>query len=94
MRGRGRRRDRPADDLQVFCEEAARQMLGIELRLRTLAAARHGPAVTLIEEAVGPSLQLAKSLLEAGGQGRHAALLAVRPLLRALSVESRGLNDR
>lgn len=86
---RGRMKDRVEDDLQAFCEDAARQMVGIEMRLRTLTAMRQEPAVSLIEEAIGCSLQLAKSLLEAGGEGRHATLLAMRPLLRALSVEPR-----
>jgi len=91
---RGRMKERGADDLQAFCEEAVRQMIGIEMRLRTLAAARQGPETALIEEAVAPSLQLAKTLLEAGRQRQHATLLAVRPLLRALAAEPRGLSGR
>jgi len=78
-----------ADDLRAFCEDAARQMVGIEMRLRTLAATRHEPEMALIEEAVAPSLQLAKTLLDAGRHGQHATLLALRPLLRALAVEPR-----
>jgi hypothetical protein len=75
------------DELRTFCEDAARQLVGLETRLRTLvAAARQEPETTLIEESVAPSLQLAKTLLDAGRQGRHATLLAVRPLLRALSL--------
>jgi hypothetical protein len=62
-------------------------MVGIEMRLRTLAAARQEPEMALIEEAVAPSLQLAKTLLDAGRHGRHATLLALRPLLRALAVD-------
>ena len=92
MRGdvvRGRGKERAADDLQAFCEDAARQMVGIEMRLRTLAATRPEPEMALIEEAVGPSLQLTKTLLEAGRHGRHATLLALRPLLRALTVDPR-----
>ena len=92
---RGRTKDRverekdERDEMQAFCDEAARQMVGIEMRLRTHAATRQEPAITLIEEAIGSSLQLAKSLLEAGREGRHATLLAVRPLLRALSLDPR-----
>jgi hypothetical protein len=91
---RGRTKDRVVehdarDEMQAFCEEAARQMVGIEMRLRTLAATSQEPAITLIEEAIGSSLQLAKSLLEAGREGRHGTLLAVRPLLRALSLDPR-----
>ncbi len=86
---RGRMKERVGDELRAFCEDAARQMVGIEMRLRTLTAARQAPESTLIEEAVAPSLQLAKVLLEAGRQGRHATLLAARPLLRALSVAPR-----
>lgn len=85
----GRVNDRVADDLRAFCEDAARQMVGIEMRLRTLAATRQEPEMALIEEAVAPSLQLAKALLDAGGHGRHATLLALRPLLRALAVDPR-----
>ena len=54
---RGRMKDRVEDDLQAFCEDAARQMVGIEMRLRTLTAMRQEPAVSLIEEAIGCSLQ-------------------------------------
>jgi hypothetical protein len=81
---------RRADDLKMFCGEAARQMVNLETRLRTLVAAnRREPEMTLIEEAVGPSLQLAKALLDAGRQGRHETLLALRPLLRALALGTR-----
>jgi hypothetical protein len=77
MRGRTKERverDKDErDEMQAFCDEAARQMV----------------AITLIEEAIGSSLQLAKSLLEAGREGRHGTLLAVRPLLRALSLDPR-----
>jgi len=86
---RGGMKDRGADDLEAFCEDAARQMMGLELRLRTLTASRPGPGAALIEAAVAPSLQLAKALLEAGRHGRHATLLAVRPLLRALASDPR-----
>jgi hypothetical protein len=86
---RGQVKDQVADDLRAFCEDAVRQMAGIEMRLRTLAAARQEPEIALIEEAVASSLQLAKMLLDAGRQGRHATLLAVRPLLRALAVAPR-----
>ena len=86
---RGRVKDRVTDDLRAFCEDAARQMVGIEMRLRTLAATRQEPEMALIEEAVAPSLQLAKTLLDAGRHGRHATLLALRPLLRALTVDPR-----
>jgi hypothetical protein len=77
------------DEMRAFCDEAARQMVGIEMRLRTLAAKRQEPTISLIEEAIGSSLQLAKSLLEAGREGRHGTLLTVRPLLRALSLDPR-----
>jgi hypothetical protein len=92
MRGdvmRGREKDRGSDDLRAFCEDAARQMVGIEIRLRTLVAARRGPEMALIEQAVAPSLRLTKTLLDAGRHGRHATLLALRPLLRALAVDPR-----
>ena len=73
------------DELKTFCEDAARQMVGLETRLRTLVAARgEHPELTLIREAVTPSLQLAKALFDAGRTGRHETLLALRPLLRAL----------
>ena len=77
---------RSIDELRTFCEDAARQMVGIETRLRTLvAASREEPEMTLIAQAVAPSLQLAKLLLDAGRRGRTDTLLALRPLLRALS---------
>lgn len=80
-------RDRPADELKTFCEDAARQMVGLETRLRTLVAAHaREPETMLIEEAIGPSLRLAKALLDAGRRGRHETLLALRPLLRALRL--------
>lgn len=78
---------RPADELKTFCEDAARQMVGLETRLRTLVATRpSAPEMTLIQEAVAPSLQLAKALFDAGRRGRHETLLALRPLLRALRL--------
>jgi len=62
-------------------------MVGLETRLRTLVAARgEHPELTLIQEAVTPSLQLAKTLFDAGRNGRHETLLALRPLLRALRL--------
>lgn len=77
----------PLDELKTFCEDAARQMVGIETRLRTLVAARgRQPEMTLIEEAVAPSLRLARALLDAGRRGRHERLLALRPLVRALRL--------
>ena len=80
-------RGNPVDELKTFCEDAARQMVGLETRLRTLIAARGDrPAAALIVEAVTPSLQLAKALFDAGRSGRHEKLLALRPLLRALRV--------
>ena len=78
------------EQLRTFCEDAARQMVGLETRLRTLiAATAQIPESALIEEAIAPSLQLAKMLLDAGGHGRHATLLAARPLLRALTIAPR-----
>jgi len=78
------------EQLRTFCEDAARQMVGLETRLRTLiAATAQGPESALIEEAIAPSLQLAKTLFDAGRHGRHATLLAARPLLRALTIAPR-----
>jgi hypothetical protein len=84
------RREPTADPLRTFCEDAARQMVNLETRLRTLiAATAQVPESALIEEAIAPSLQLAKTLLDAGRHGRHGTLLAVRPLLRALTTAPR-----
>lgn len=83
-------RDRFTEELRTFCGHAARQMLGLEVRLRTLVAAtERPPELQLLEEAVGSSLRITKILLDAGQQGRHATLLALRPLLRALSAARR-----
>jgi hypothetical protein len=82
------RKDPTVEQLRTFCEDAARQMVGLQTRLRTLVAATaQAPESALIQEAIAPSLQLAKTLLDAGRHGRHATLLAVRPLLRAMSIE-------
>ncbi len=78
------------EQLRTFCEDAARQLVGLETRLRTLiATTAQVPESALIEEAIAPSLQLAKMLLDAGRHGRHGTLLAARPLLRALTIEPR-----
>jgi hypothetical protein len=82
--------ERSLRELRTFCEDAARQMVGLETRLRTLvAAAGQEPEMTLLQDSIAPSLRLARALLDAGRHGRHATLLAVRPLLRALSVDAR-----
>jgi hypothetical protein len=84
VKGRG------VDELKSFCEDAARQMVGLETRLRTLLVLNaQEPETALFHEAVAPSLQLAKLLLDAGRKGRRGTLLAVRPLLRALATERR-----
>ena len=73
--------------LQTFCGRAAAQMVGLEIRLRTLVAASdRQQELQLLEEAVGNSLQIAKLLLEAGRRGQHGTLLALGPLLRALAA--------
>ena len=79
--------DRSAEELRTFCGDAALQMAGLETRLRVLvAAAERQPGSLVLEEAVGTSLRIAKALLDAGQHGRHATLLALRPLLRALAA--------
>lgn len=76
--------------LRTFCELAARQILGLELRLRTLVAeAERANQLEVLEEAVGSSLRLAQRLLDAGRNGQHDTLLALRPVLRALSAARR-----
>lgn len=78
---------RSTTQLQAFCEDAARQMRGLETRLRTITAVTEPlTEVALLEEAVGSSLQIAKVMLDAGQRGQHERLLALRPLLRALSA--------
>ena len=82
--------DRSLHELRTFCEDAARQMVGLETRLRTLvAAAGQEPEMTLLQDSIAPSLRLARALLAAARDGRHATLLAMRPLLRALPVDTR-----
>jgi hypothetical protein len=72
------RQDRSSEALRTFCDDAARQMLGIETRLRTLiaAATEPRPDLLLLEEALQPSLQIAKAMLDAG---RHAGTASCSP---------------
>jgi hypothetical protein len=82
--------ERSLRELRTFCEEAARQMMGLETRLRTLVAAKgHETELTLLRDSIAPSLRLTRALLDAGLRGRHGTLLALRPLLRALIVDDR-----
>ncbi len=80
----------PSEALQSFCNDAARQVHGLETRLRTLlAGAEPEPSLALFEETVQSSLELAKLLLDAGNRGQHGTLLAHRPLLRAIAASRR-----
>lgn len=79
--------DRSAEEVRTFCGDAALQMVDLETRLRGLVAAAERRAELLVlEEAVGTSLRVAKALLDAGRHNRHATLLELRPLLRALAA--------
>jgi hypothetical protein len=83
-------KDRSTRALQTFCSEAARQMNGLETRLRTImAVADPEPGLELVAETVRSSFEIAKLLLDAGQRGHHGTLLAHRPLLRALSATRR-----
>jgi hypothetical protein len=82
--------DRSARAVRSFCGDAARQMRGLETRLRTIVAtAEPQPEMRLLEEAVGSTLRIAETILDAGRRGQHGTLLAMRPLLRALSTPRR-----
>ena len=83
---RKRTSKRPSGDLRTFCGHAAREMHGLEIRLRTiLAGTEPKPELRLLAETVESSLRIAQSMLRAGENGNHGALLVHRPLLRALS---------
>jgi hypothetical protein len=80
----------PTEALAVFCNDAARQVHGLETRLRTLmVGVEPEPGIRLFEETLQSSLELAKRLLDAGHRGQHGTLLAHRPFLRALSPSRR-----
>ena len=74
------------EDLRCFCAEAASQMLDLQARLRELVTASdRQPEHVLLEDAMDLWLRVGQSLLDAGRLGHHGRILALRPLLRALT---------